>query len=58
MTKEASDKLEKVLKWDWRDAWDMLDTIERRPGSEGVVGRSLEWGERRPCRSMRCLGSA
>lgn len=28
--------------------------MERRLGSGGDVGRSFEWGERRPCRSMRC----
>lgn len=28
--------------------------MERRLGSGGDVGRSLECGERRPCRSMRC----
>jgi len=54
VTKEASDKLEKVLNWDWSDVWEKLDAIDRRFGSEGDVGRSLEWGERRPCRSIRC----
>jgi hypothetical protein len=40
---------------DWRDACDKFEAMERRFGAGGDDGRSFEWGERRPCRSMRWL---
>lgn len=52
MSSDASDWFEKL---DLRDACDKFEAMERRFGAGGDDGRSFEWEERRPCRSMRWL---